>query len=276
MVAPFPAPPACLPEGEPEPEIAALIRALLPTLIGQARFRPSDLVKAMDPQYYSRFMVAPRPFQPGEEKPETYAIACGALGGFGGFLDREFRAHDYQLGRRDCQAFLRTTFALPVSASAIETTSEYRVPKTLDAPDKAPIIPLVGTAALDVALPPWPRMSQADLDVLGRQIETRLKALLPILIDTQTRSRLLQWIGRLGLLVGRQRLLDGVRFAILSDLIRRDQVEGFAITAPPAPLETVRAVAAEWHPRPSITAPSRGSRASSISHLNWSGPSSRG
>ena len=46
------------------------------------------------------------------EKNERYAIATGVLGGFGGFLDESFRAHDYQLGRRNCQKFLRDIFSV--------------------------------------------------------------------------------------------------------------------------------------------------------------------
>ena len=44
-------------------------------------------------------------------KPE-HAIACGSLGGFGGFLSAEFRIHDFFLGRRNCQSFLRKYFVI--------------------------------------------------------------------------------------------------------------------------------------------------------------------
>jgi hypothetical protein len=46
---------------------------------------------------------------------QRYTIACGLLGGFGGFLAEDFRALDFQLGRRNCQEFLRSTFGLPAS-----------------------------------------------------------------------------------------------------------------------------------------------------------------
>jgi hypothetical protein len=42
-----------------------------------------------------------------------YPIASGALGGFSGFLHESFRQHDYLLGQRNAQAFLRWNFALP-------------------------------------------------------------------------------------------------------------------------------------------------------------------
>jgi hypothetical protein len=35
------------------------------------------------------------------------ALQCATLGAFGGFFYRGFRAHDYALGRRNCQKFLQ-------------------------------------------------------------------------------------------------------------------------------------------------------------------------
>ena len=40
---------------------------------------------------------------------------AGALGGFSGFLDHSFRRHDYLLGKRNAQAFLRWHLHLPES-----------------------------------------------------------------------------------------------------------------------------------------------------------------
>ena len=46
MVSPFPEPPTFLPEGQPAEELVAVIRALFPALINQARFKASELVPA--------------------------------------------------------------------------------------------------------------------------------------------------------------------------------------------------------------------------------------
>jgi len=52
----------------------------------------------------------------GKPIPKVYdgsaAIACGSLGGFGGFLDKEFRVHDFYLGRINCQSFIRRHFCI--------------------------------------------------------------------------------------------------------------------------------------------------------------------
>lgn len=248
MVAPFPDPPGFLPEGQPKPELAALVRALLPTLTTQARFRTSELAKAMNPRNHSRYLIAPHRTPPDSDSEARFKIACGALGGFGGFLDEQFRAHDYQLGRRNCQQFLRGTFGLPVGAPAVDAQAAamHRIAAQKDLPEQVRVIPLVGDAALDVALPRWPRMSEKNLEVLGQRIERRLKDLLPILVDAQTTSKKLRLVGRLSLLLGRRRVLAGIRLAILSDLVRRDQVEGWTLPATLTPIaDDARAVLAE-------------------------------
>lgn len=235
MIAPFPEPPAFLPEGQPGPELVNIIRALLPTLINQARFRASELIPALNSSDYSRFLIAPHRKLPGSSIEERYTIACGLLGGFGGFLDEKFRAHDFQLGRRNCQAFLRSTFGLPEAnpiGAATKGQEQFRIPATAEnkhQDEEYTIIPLLGSAADEVPLPHWPRMGQPELNEVLRRITGRFKAVAPILIRAQTTSPLLRFVGRIGLRLGRDRLLDYVGLAILSDLIRRDQIAGWEL-----------------------------------------------
>jgi predicted acylesterase/phospholipase RssA len=65
------------------------------TLLEQSRFKPEELKLAADPTVFSRFMIF----------PTQMTIASGILSGFGGFLAEEYRRHDFQLGRRNCQWF---------------------------------------------------------------------------------------------------------------------------------------------------------------------------
>ncbi len=142
---------------------------LLPTtfnsLISQARFKPSELALANDPEIYSRFLVVPRRGFRHDGTPEPYTIACGSLEGFGGFLSRKFREHDYQLGRRNCQWFLKQYFTLPSEGEkrnrlfdgwSPEGRKTFSVRKSTD-PSVVlpilPIIPLMGSAAPNVPAP---------------------------------------------------------------------------------------------------------------------------
>lgn len=75
----------------------------------QLQFDAKEAIEAYDKNNYGLHIIAPS--RDDVPRPE-YAIACGALGGFGGFLSKEYRIHDYFLGRHNCQSFLRKYFVV--------------------------------------------------------------------------------------------------------------------------------------------------------------------
>ncbi len=87
---------------------------LLGAMRQQLMVKTSELKEAFNEKNYTRFMIAPHRSSGG--KKEQYSIACGSLGGFGGFFNKNFRVHDYMLGRRNCQRFLQKYFSVPVDA----------------------------------------------------------------------------------------------------------------------------------------------------------------
>lgn len=226
MVAPFPDAPEFLPEGSPAPTLTAILRALFPALVNQARFRASELAPAMDERDFSRFLVAPLRRLPRSKEQantavppalERYSIACGLLGGFGGFFNEKFRAHDFQLGRRNCQQFLRDSLHLPhdnkiVSRPGVTATQ--------------PLIPLVGDAADPIPLPCWPQMSDSEFQLLSSRMEARIDAVVPVMLRAQTPSIKLRSALRVGWrLFLRSRTIKFVRGVMLADLVRRGQME---------------------------------------------------
>ena len=227
MVSPFPEPPPFLPESKPVAELVPVIRALFPALINQARFKVEELVPALDPNDHSRFLIAPHRALNG--KKERYTIACGLLGGFGGFLDEKFRAHDFQLGRRNCQNFLRLTFGLTADNPRVANISGHAAFRASEKPQKFAIIPLVGEARSEVPLPHWPQMSQSDFDGVLHRVRGRLSKVAPRFVKGQTSSPTLRGIAYVGLFFVKNRVSDYIRFAILSDLVRRDQIQGWEL-----------------------------------------------
>ena len=59
---------------------------------------------------------------------DKYALHSSAFGGFGGFIHKSFRLHDYQLGRKNCQKFLRTQL---VFSGSQELSSDNTLVNTL-------------------------------------------------------------------------------------------------------------------------------------------------
>lgn len=115
MIDPFPN------DEDPEPKYVPkkAWRHVLPSILGAMRsqlmMKDEQIKRAYLSEDYTRFLIMPERYEnvAGIDKKEKYAIACGSLGGFGGFFSKEFRKHDYLLGRRNCQRFLQHHFTVP-------------------------------------------------------------------------------------------------------------------------------------------------------------------
>jgi hypothetical protein len=169
------------------PGLAGLAGPFLMSLICQARYKPADIALAYDESVYSRFLIAPvGPDVPrSTRKIGVAAIASGALGGFGGFIDADFLRYDYALGRRNAYDFLKRHFALPQNAQhpifASWTAAQCQKYGFKAAPaagqpqvDYLPIIPVMDKVN-EPTLPPWPRLASLPSG-LGNAIENRLDA----------------------------------------------------------------------------------------------------
>src|SRR4051812_13125103 len=185
-------------------QLLNVVKSLAGAVIAQARFKPDELALAKDPDVASRYAIMPIRYGPGD-RVEKYAIACGSLGGFGGFLSKAFRHHDFMLGRRNCQRFLSHHFVLPATnplfggwpASAERTPFEVQPDS---APDLVhlPIVPLLGKLATDAytAMPPWPAdPPDFSIDRLKEAVLTRADALK----DSLTSQYEPEWVLRQGM-----------------------------------------------------------------------------
>jgi len=168
--------------GEParDTSVAKVALRLADAFKTQARFRQIDLTLAAADDVYSRFMIAPRRSSNG--RPESVsgrrAIASGGMGAFLGFFCEAYREHDYMLGRRNCQAFLRNWFVLPSNNPLFKAASGDDEFESGTREDHRQIIPLVGTAAKEQKLPAWPsgRFTYADVK---EPLRKRVKKLRP-------------------------------------------------------------------------------------------------
>lgn len=194
--------------------LKTVLGSLKDILINQSRFTGESLSLLKDENVASRYMIAPDD-SPGDSldddglpsaadrqraapteashnsKKTTPALQCGSLAAFGGFLSRDFRDRDYQLGRRNCQKFLRTWFVLPVSNLIIDgglgkdrdrLIGEFRVTRKQDSlsPSEVwmPIIPLVGRMRERIPNPGRKTMTVKSLDKILELAASRLARIL--------------------------------------------------------------------------------------------------
>lgn len=210
--------------------LMSVIGKILPALKNQARCKLDEIVAAMELSY-SRFLIAPRRYDK-DGNAQRYGIACGLLGGFGGFLSERFRAHDYQLGRLNCQRFLAQYFALPegyrIVQQGYQGLDESRQKDFACSPagiTSRPLIPLVGAAKADVEALPWPRVLRSEVEEMVSRAMVRANALVPRLLEQQMRAPLVKGLIRLlWSLQGKGSVEDMIRFTLLSELLKRDQL----------------------------------------------------
>jgi hypothetical protein len=226
-------------------ELLDVVQKLFGARISQARFKTDELALAKAPNVASRYAIMPSRHENGSR--QTHAIACGSLGGFGGFLSKAFRHHDFMLGRRNCQKFLSDHFALPAGTVAAnlnplfaEWPDDLREKFKVEAQDDAgyrfagvlhlPIVPLLGKLASPeyTRTPPWPvaphDLTRADLQ---QKIIARADALKASLIAQYQPSSVLQagissywwwkkkdWVDRFAIQkVGKDLSDRGIRFS---------------------------------------------------------------
>jgi hypothetical protein len=172
--------------------------ALLGALIAQSRFQGESIQLLQQANNFSRFVIAPSDNHAAAGQP---ALMSSAVGAFGGFLYRAFRDRDYQLGRRNCQYFLKEYFVLeagnPIVAGGLpsgDPAARSRVIKAFRAssdpafqrPEPAitymPIIPLCGKAAVEVHNPGRPQIPQSVLKAICKNASNRLAAVLKAML----------------------------------------------------------------------------------------------
>ncbi len=222
-VAPFPAKALYNPDYpfEQNSSVFGMLPNLFGTLVSQSRFLGESLTAVMSGTSFSRFVLAPS----DTDHPDKDALQCGLLSAFGGFFERGFRLHDYQLGRRNCQKFLRDHFQLAVGNPIVATGLKRQaadgreaVKSRFDPLQKGslPIIPLCGTAEIEVPAPKPASISSARVGHIVNWIVDRLHGISKPLLSGVIDSELEAWAARSALdtLIstwGRRKINDFIR-----------------------------------------------------------------
>jgi hypothetical protein len=212
MVAPFPGKP---PVYGGSNKLFHVAGSTLSALINQVRVKPQHLEDAMAPDKAGQYMISPIRRVPQvdggkrEEEAGAGAIACGAFGGFSGFFHKEFRIHDYFLGRANCEKFLRDHFTVPAKADNLITQGyshltedeKKRFYSKTDREACLPIIPVLSPRKDSKYMPifssgsDWPVRIEPEIDLFKAGIRARTHSLIMNLADYNPLTRLLLKIG---------------------------------------------------------------------------------
>ncbi|HEY3405623.1 MAG TPA: hypothetical protein VGK59_19705, partial [Ohtaekwangia sp.] len=236
MIDPFPSEP---PEYKHSDRLFQVVGSTLTALINQSRIKQENLVAAADSDCAGQYLIAPSRDVPqlkgGGEKAEmgAKAIACGAFGGFSGFLNKEFRIHDYFLGRANCEKFLRDHFTVPADTTNLitegyknltEAQKEAYYSKTNKIKKHLPIIPVIAPRKDKKYMPvfssgsDWPVIRDKDIERFRPDMKDRVNDLIMNLADYNRMTWLLLRIG--GFIVLNRKIAG-----VAMDMIKKSLVE---------------------------------------------------
>ena len=206
------------------PDMLSSVVSLLSILRAHAQFKPDEVLKAIDDDVVTRCLIVPS--REDDTGGEAH-LASSGLAGFAGFLNQQFRMHDFQLGRQNCQRFLRDHFYLHVDNPIVRPWAERMRgdPDVLaryqpmvatsygtcePGEEFVQVVPLIGRARTPVVARDWPKVTRNDaIRPLVPLIAARSRAIVPGAVRSL--------LSRLG--ITDRRLIGRVIRAVASDVI---------------------------------------------------------
>ncbi|NUY79474.1 patatin-like phospholipase family protein [Flavobacterium sp. MAH-1] len=195
----------------------SVIGKTLSAMTSQMRAKPLDYRVSMLMADAGRFIISPSREirdQNGKVVDELFgekAIACGALAGFGGFLSKEFRIHDYYLGRYNCEIFLRDYFTVPpealelnpIFAQGYAGIDKTRFSTMATGEIRYQIIPVFspkpepGTIKMPIFSggTNWPLIKEDEIDKFSKPIKKRIQKIVMNAAEFGWFTSSLLWIG---------------------------------------------------------------------------------
>lgn len=202
MVDPFPSKPAG--KFTANDGLGGVIGSTLNAMLSQMRMKPEALKQIYETDNQSLYLIGPRREVEGTVVEGEHAIACGFFGGFGGFINKEFRIHDFFLGRGNCERFLREHFTVPSENKNPIFKDGYNGvnPELFKARDgRRQIIPLFHPEGDKIYMPgfmhheDWPMRKTEEIDAYTKEIRNRVGKIIMNLSDYSRSDRFFLKIG---------------------------------------------------------------------------------
>lgn len=199
-----------------------LIPSILSTMLNQLRAKPTELRDAMSKEKAGAYLIAPCRFVKTNGQEDRIrgekALASGALGGFSGFLNKEFRIHDFFLGRANCERFLSEHFTIPKDCSNEIFREGYAgvadLKKFQNSKGELQIIPVFSEPKDQMYMPVfsngknWPTLPDNYLKPYTKAVVKRVKKIVKILAKDS--GFLPKLYLNIGLLLGGKKIGNGL------------------------------------------------------------------
>ncbi|HVV55503.1 MAG TPA: patatin-like phospholipase family protein [Mucilaginibacter sp.] len=205
MIEPFPTRKAG--EISMDRDLLNVVGLTLSAMTSQMRTKPLNLKNAMDDNCAGQYLITPSRKECAKDIKGDRAMACGALDGFSGFINKEFRVHDYFLGRHNCKWFLRNWFT--IAAENIDKNPIFRNGyanadrERFKAADGSYQIIPVFLDEKDYQFPDlkfssgsdWPMLKDSDIERFRGALKKRIQAVVLNIAKFGWLTRFLLWAG---------------------------------------------------------------------------------
>jgi len=204
-----------------ERDILSVAKGMFKALRNQVMFNQDGIFEALSLSDRTKFLVAPsrKTILNGEAIREQHHLASSPISGFSGFMDEKLRKHDFELGRKNCQDFLRYHFSVKeenivkrlgeeIPKEAIDRFSYTNPPSTKNGARFFPIIPDMKTIeafnqkfnledyGTDATLD-YPTYPKIDLEEFEQAYKAPIKKRIRSLVRSISRSGILTFAFRL-------------------------------------------------------------------------------
>jgi hypothetical protein len=191
--------------------ISNVVGLTLSSMLSQMRSKAVNIKDAMDEDCAGQYLITPSrrvdtPDGKSTDLTGEQAIACGALSGFSGFLNKEFRVHDFFLGRHNCKIFLRDYFTIP--AKALTTNPIFKdgyanADKAKFKSTQSDSYQIIPVFEEDIKFPDikfssgnnWPTIKEQDIDRFSDGLKNRAQTIMLNVADLGWLTKSLLWIG---------------------------------------------------------------------------------
>lgn len=154
-------------------------------MMNESGFKYSDFFEAMNTENCSQFIISPTRQRKKRSEP---ILATSTMGLFGGLLDERMRHHDFLLGRRNCQEFLRQHFTMDTAHACQNEIFFGLSTRRVDHNFRTPIIPLFGSAIEDCPMPEWPQFTEEEKIDISRKFRIQVCDRLRAIFTTYARN----------------------------------------------------------------------------------------
>jgi hypothetical protein len=206
MIDPFP---STVPDFVFDETLPSVLASTFGAMMGQLRTKPATLASAWDSNLSGQFLIAPTRNVPQFNRTNikeqgAKAIASGTLGGFGGFLHKEFRIHDYFLGRANCEQFLREYLTVPKATKNNIFKNGFKSVGSKGFRNSVgdyQIIPIFKTKESNLPMPifsggnNWPVRKEKDITEFEDAIKNRVQAVAMNITDYSWTTKIKVWLG---------------------------------------------------------------------------------